>query len=110
MAEHEAVYSQVGKNTIGILAHISNSVASWTTAMISPLYSALVRQNLKFCIQFWAPHDRKGIEVLEHVQRKAMEVMKGPENKSYEVQLREMGFFSLGKMRLGGLYCSLHPP
>lgn len=110
MAEHKAVYSQVGKNAIGILAHISNSVASWTTAMISPLYSALVRQNLKFCIQFWAPHDRKGIEVLEHVQRKAMEVMKGPENKSYEVQLREMGFFSLGKMRLGGLYCSLHPP
>ncbi|XP_059579843.1 carboxypeptidase Q isoform X8 [Alligator mississippiensis] len=82
------------------LACIHRCFSSKSQDVILPLYLALVKPQLEYCIQFWAPEFEKDVEKLERVQRRVMCIIRGQENRPYEERLRAIGLFSLEKCRL----------
>ena len=80
-----------------ILGCIKRCMTSRSRKVILPLYSALLRPHLEYCIQMWSPQYRRVMDLLECIQRGATEMVHGMEHLSYEDRQRKLGLFSLEK-------------
>ena len=58
--------------------------------------------QLECCIQVWGPQQRKDVELLGIVQRKAVKILRGLEHLSYEDRLKELRVFTLENRKLWG--------
>ena len=68
----------------GKLECTKKSMASGLKDVILPLYSALLRPHLEFCVQFWVPQFKKERKLLGRVQWRAAKMIKGLEHLLYD--------------------------
>ena len=57
--------------------------------LIIPLYKAIVRLHLEYCIQAWRPYQKKDIDKLERIQRRATTLIPELKHLCYERRLLE---------------------
>ena len=85
-----------------VLGMIRRNITYKVKSLIVPLYKAIVRPHLEYCIQAWSPYLRKDIDMLEKIQRRATKLIPGLRDLRYEERLKECGLTTLETRRLRG--------
>ena len=88
-----------GNQIIGL---IRRNITHKGKKLIIPLYKAIVRPHLEYCIQAWRPYRKKDIYTLERIQRKATKIIPELKDLSHEERLKECGLTTLETRRLRG--------
>ena len=58
-------------------------------ANLLPLYKALVRPHIEYCVQAWRPYYQKDVDNWEKIQRRATRMMDELRGMEYEERLRQ---------------------
>ena len=85
-----------------ILGLIRRTIMYKEKQLIVPLYKAIVRPHLEYCIQAWRPYRKKDIDKLERIQRRATKMIPELRDLSYESRLLQCGLTTLETRRLRG--------
>ena len=86
-----------------VLGMIRRNITYKEKSLIVPLYKAIVRPHLEYCIQAWSPYLRKDIDMLEKIQRRATKLIPELRDLRYEGRLKECGLTTLETRRLRGV-------
>ena len=74
VSEQCRIAASKGNQVIGM---IRRNITYKENSLIVPLYKAIFRPHLDYCIQAWNPHLRKDINMLEKIQRRATKLIPG---------------------------------
>ena len=72
-----------------VLGMIRRNITYKEKSLIVPLYKAIVRPHLEYCIHAWSPYLRKNIDMLEKLQSRATKLIPGLRDLRYEERLKE---------------------
>ena len=81
---------------------IRRTIAYKEKQLVVPLYKAIVRPHLEYCIQAWRPYRKKDIDKLERIQRRATKIIPELRVLSYESRLLQCGLTTQETRRLRG--------
>ena len=84
VSEQCRIAASKGNQIIGM---IRRNITYKETSFIVPLYKAIVRPHLEYCIQAWSPYLRK--DMLKKIQRRATKLNPGLRDLTYEERLKE---------------------
>ena len=79
----------------GVLSHLSRAFHYRDRNVFLRLYIQYVRPHLEFASPAWSPWLEADKEVLEKVQRRAVNMISGLKAKTYAEKLRELGLTTL---------------
>ena len=81
VSEQCSIAASKGNQVLGM---IRRNIAYKVKCLIIPLYKAIVRPHLEYCIQAWYPYLRKDIDMLDKIQRRATKLIPGLRDIRYE--------------------------
>ena len=100
VSEQCRIAASMGNQVLGM---IRRNITYKEKSLIVPLYKAIVRPHLEYCIHAWSPYLRKDIDMLEKIlERRATKLIPGLRDLSYEERLNECGLTTLETRRLRG--------
>ena len=102
---HEHIYASISKAK-SCLAWLLRNTLSRDPYVMKTAYKSLVRHNLEYCCQVWAPKTRHGnwkaILDIEAVQRTFTRAVEGMQDLNYEQRLKKLGLTTLLERRMRG--------
>ena len=72
VSEQCGIAASKEKHTVGL---IRRTITYKDKQLIVPLYKAIVRPHLEYCIQAWRPYRKKDIYKLERIQRRTTKMI-----------------------------------
>ena len=99
VSEQCRIAASKGKQVLGM---IRRNITYKEKSLIVPLYKAIVRPHLEYCIQAWRQYLGKDIDMVEKMQRRAIKLIPGLRDLRYEERLKECGLTTLETRRLRG--------
>ena len=85
-----------------IVGFIRRNITYMDNILIILLYKAIVTPHLEYSIQAWRPYQKKDIDQLERIQRRATKLIPELKHLSYERRLLECRLTTLETRRLTG--------
>ena len=85
-----------------IIKLIRRTITYKEKQLIVPLYKAIVRPHLEYCIQAWRPYHKKHIDKLERIQQRATKMIPELRDLSCESRLLQCGLTTLETRKLRG--------